>query len=59
MEMKNLNRKKKKGMAPRRKKVGKMVGNTRMDATLDAMRQLGFEEKLVRKTSEELFDVYE
>jgi hypothetical protein len=56
MEMKNGNRKKK---APRRKKLGKMVGNTRMDATLDAMRQFGFEEKLVRKTSEELFDVYE
>ncbi|GAU36653.1 hypothetical protein TSUD_213070 [Trifolium subterraneum] len=36
-----------------------MGGNTRMDAALDAMRQLGFEENLVRKTVEELLDVYE
>ncbi|KAJ1426378.1 WIYLD domain [Sesbania bispinosa] len=34
-------------------------GNTRMDAALDAMRQLGFEKKLVRKTVTELLDVYE
>ncbi|PNY00236.1 hypothetical protein L195_g023512 [Trifolium pratense] len=30
-----------------------------MDAALDAMRQFGFEEKLVRETVEELLDVYE
>jgi hypothetical protein len=30
-----------------------------MDVALDAMRQLGFEEKLVRKTIQELLDVYE
>ncbi|MCI16939.1 bifunctional UDP-glucose 4-epimerase and UDP-xylose 4-epimerase 1-like, partial [Trifolium medium] len=36
-----------------------MVGNTRMDAALDAMRQLGFEETLVRETVQELLDVYE
>ncbi|WJX58860.1 hypothetical protein P8452_44268 [Trifolium repens] len=30
-----------------------------MDAALDAMRQLGFHEKLVRETVEELLDVYE
>jgi hypothetical protein len=28
-----------------------------MDAALDAMRQLGFHEKLVRETVEELLDV--
>jgi len=28
-----------------------------MDAALDAMRQLGFEEKLIRETVEELLDV--
>ncbi|GAU36652.1 hypothetical protein TSUD_213060 [Trifolium subterraneum] len=46
-------------MAPRRRQPRKMVGNTRMDAALDAMRQLGFEEKLVKETVEELLDVYE
>ncbi|XP_045832183.1 uncharacterized protein LOC123923535 [Trifolium pratense] len=46
-------------MAPRRKQPRKSVGNTRMDAALDAMRQFGFEEKLVRETVEELLDVYE
>jgi hypothetical protein len=30
-----------------------------MDAALDAMKQLGFEEKLVRKTIQELLDVYD
>jgi hypothetical protein len=30
-----------------------------MDVALDAMRQLGFEEKLFRKTIQELLDVYE
>jgi hypothetical protein len=30
-----------------------------MDVALDAMRQLGFEENLVRKTIQELLDVYE
>lgn len=47
-------------MAPRRRQPRRQtVGNTRMDAALDAMRQLGFEEKLIRETVEELLDVYE
>ncbi|CAK8538291.1 unnamed protein product [Lathyrus sativus] len=46
-------------MAPRGRPHKKMVGNTRMDAALDAMQQFGFKEKLVRKTVEELLDVYE
>ncbi|XP_027187751.1 uncharacterized protein [Cicer arietinum] len=45
-------------MAPKRRQH-KKVGNMRMDAALDAMRQLGFEEKLVRGTIKELLDVYE
>ncbi|KAK2377166.1 hypothetical protein P8452_48960 [Trifolium repens] len=43
----------------RRTRQSRKVGNTRMDAALDAMRQLGFHEKLVRETVEELLDVYE
>ncbi|XP_004490977.1 uncharacterized protein [Cicer arietinum] len=46
-------------MAPKRRQHKKKVGNMRMDAALDAMRQLGFEEKLVRGTIKELLDVYE
>lgn len=34
-----------------------MIGNTRMDAALDAMGQLGFDKKLVRETVDELLDV--
>ncbi|KAK2430950.1 histone-lysine N-methyltransferase SUVR2 protein [Trifolium repens] len=45
-------------MAPRRKSR-KMEGNSRMDAALDAMRQFGFEESLVRETIQKLLDVYD
>ncbi|KAL2317137.1 hypothetical protein Fmac_031013 [Flemingia macrophylla] len=34
-------------------------GNTRIDAALDAMHQLGFEKKLVRETVKELLDAYD
>jgi hypothetical protein len=34
-----------------------MEGNSRMDAALDAMRQFGFEESLVRETIQKLLDV--
>jgi hypothetical protein len=48
-----------KGDDAEKKKPKKIVGNTRMDVALDAMRQFGFEEKLVRKTIQELLDVYD
>ncbi|RYR46208.1 hypothetical protein Ahy_A07g031966 isoform C [Arachis hypogaea] len=46
-------------MAPRGRPRKKMVGSSRMDAALDAMKQFGFEEKLVQETVNELLDVYQ
>ncbi|KAK7276385.1 hypothetical protein RIF29_17524 [Crotalaria pallida] len=48
-------------MAPRRRQPrrSRNVGTTRMDAALDSMRLLGFDEKLVRETVNELLDVYD
>jgi Holliday junction resolvasome RuvABC DNA-binding subunit len=48
-----------KGNDDEKQKPRKIVGNTRMDAALDAIKQLGFEEKLVRKMIQELLDVYD
>ncbi|KAF1890239.1 hypothetical protein Lal_00025572 [Lupinus albus] len=49
-------------MAPRRRPPRKNrmgVGNTRMDAALDSMRQFGFHDQVVLETVDELLEVYD
>ncbi|OIW02719.1 hypothetical protein TanjilG_29495 [Lupinus angustifolius] len=45
------------GRQPRKNRIG--VGNTRMDAALDSMRQFGFHDQVVRETVDELLEVYD
>ncbi|CAL0317637.1 unnamed protein product [Lupinus luteus] len=45
------------GRQPRKNRMG--VGNTRMDAALDSMRQFGFHDHVIRETVEELLEVYD